>query len=129
VLNGSGVTGQAAKAAASLTRRGFTVLSQGDAPSYGNTTSVIEYPAAASLPAADTLKAQLSHVTVKLDPSLARGTIELITGTSHAGLKTATPGKKRPAVSGLSSAFGGITGSARMCSTAGKATFTGTVNG
>jgi len=132
VLNGSGVTGQAAKAAGSLTSRGFTVVSQGNAPSYGHKGSVIEYPAAASLPAANTLKAQLSHVTVKLNPKLARGTIELITGSSYAGLKTTTKsGKTRRAVSGLSSTYGGITGKARMCSTAGKATFTGpgTVNG
>jgi LCP family protein required for cell wall assembly len=132
VLNGSGVSGQAAKAAASLTSRGFTVVSQGNAPSYSYKGSVIEYPAAASLAAVNTLKAQLRHVTVKLNPNLARGTIELITGSSYAGLKASSkPGKTRRAVSGLSSTYGGITGKARMCSTAGKATFTGpgTVNG
>lgn len=134
VLNGSGVAGQAAAAGASLARAGFTVVSEGDAPGYGYATSVIAYPAAASLPAVHALQARLGPVTIRPDPRLAGGTIELITGSSYHGLAPAArsrSGSPGSALTGLSRAYGGITGSARMCSQTGKAAFTGagTVNG
>lgn len=134
VLNGSGVAGQAAKARSSLTSRGFTVVSEGNAPNYNYATSVIEYAGRAELAAVNTLKAEFSHVTLRQNASLTPGTIELITGSSYSGLKPASAANlasSQRSISGLSSKYGGITGSARMCSSSGLATFTGagTVNG
>jgi len=140
VLNGSDVSGQAAQVSAALAKRGFKILSKGNMPGYGYANSVIEYRAATDLPAVNTLKAQLSHVTIRQDASLPAGVIELITGSSYTGLTAKAPhasaspassASRKPSVSGLSSTTGGITGSARMCSTSGKTTFTGagTVNG
>jgi LCP family protein required for cell wall assembly len=135
VLNGSGVAGQAAKAGTSLTSRGFDVVSEGDAARYNYTTSVIEYARPAELAAVNTLKAEFSHITVQQNASLTRGTIELITGSSYSGLNPALAASNlassQHSISGLSGKYGGITGSARMCSSSGLATFTGagTVNG
>lgn len=92
VLNGSGTAGLAGQAASALTSRGFHVVGTGDAttaagaPDYSFTKSVIRYSSSASLPEVNTLKKQLSPVTVTRDASLAPGTIDLILGSSFTGL-------------------------------------------
>jgi LCP family protein required for cell wall assembly len=113
VLNGSGVAGLAGTVGAKLTSRGFDVVGTTDAASFGYTKSVIEYASAADRPAAETLKAQLSSVTLKLDPSLTPGTVDLIVGSSFTALKAQAP--KQQSVNGLSHKYSGITGSTSVC--------------
>jgi LCP family protein required for cell wall assembly len=124
VLNGSGVTGQAALVAAALTKRGFHVTGQGNAANYTYTKSVIEYSGAADLPAADTLKAQLSNVTLVQNASLTKGTIELISGSKYVGLKSkkasgASSAAAQAALNNIAKTYGGINGNQNVC----KATY------
>jgi len=107
ILNGSGVQGIAAQAAAGLTSRGFDVTGTGNAASFAYTNSVIEYPSAAEMPAVNTLKKELTNVTGLLDASLAPGTVDLILGSDFTGLVPQGPGASpsaTPAASGSSSA-------------------------
>jgi len=90
VLNGSGAYQAAGSAAAALTARGFDVTGTGDAANFHYATSVIEYASAADKPAVNTLKKELTSVTVRKDASLTPGTIELIIGSDYTGL-TAQP--------------------------------------
>jgi LCP family protein required for cell wall assembly len=114
VLNGSGVSGVAGAVATRLTNRGFKIVGTGDAANFGYAKSVIEYSSAADRPAANTLKAQLSSVTLKRNSSLAAGTIELIVGSSFTALKPPPPPTQQ-AVTGLSHKYKGITGSTSVC--------------
>ena len=107
VLNGSSGANLASQAAAALTSRGFTVVGTGYAATTSYTASVIQYAAAADLPAARTLKQQFSSVTVRLDPSVTPGTVQVILGSSFT--KLAPPRQTGQAVSGLSTDYGGIT--------------------
>ncbi len=125
VLNGSGAAGVAGQAASALTSRGFDVLGTGDATSasgaadFTYTTSVIEYASPSLLAAADTLKKQLSPVTVRENPALAPGTVDLILGSSFTALApqgsaSAGSGKATrptPSVSSLAQSYNGITAS------------------
>jgi LCP family protein required for cell wall assembly len=136
ILNGSGVQGVAAQAAAGLTSRGFVVTGTGNAASFAYTNSVIEYPSAADMAAVNTLKKELTNVTALLVPTLAPGTVALILGSDFSGLVPLGPGASpsatasgspsaqasastlspspRPSVSvsGLASSSGGITAAA-----------------
>ncbi len=128
VLNGSGVTGIATQAASALASRGFVITSTGDAASFDYTSSVIEYASAASQPAVNTLEKQLTSVTVRRDPSLAPGAIELILGTSFTRLAAPHPAASPARSSGrtvgtLAKSYGGTTGSASCKS--GTGAFTG----
>ena len=132
ILNGSGYPDLAAQAATGLTTRGFDVTGTGDAPSSAYTTSVIEYASAADLGQVNTLEQQLSHVTDKLDASLAPGSIELILGADFTGLTpasasaspstspTASPSASPSGLGGLASSNGGITAAA-ACTSDGSA--------
>jgi LCP family protein required for cell wall assembly len=132
VLNGSGISKLASQAASALSSRGFQITGTGDAagaggiPNYSYTTSVIEYASATEMPAVNTLRKQLSQVTVRQDSALAPGTIELILGSSYSALAAAgssaaaptAPGSSPTAsaspghsVSSLATNYGGITGS------------------
>lgn len=114
VLNGSGQANVAAVAATALTNRGFHVLGKGDAVSFTYTKSVIEYSSASALPAAQTLRKQLSSVTVQHTAGIAPGTVTLILGSTFtalapqsAGGQGTTPGQP---VNSLAKSYGGITG-------------------
>jgi LCP family protein required for cell wall assembly len=91
VLNGSGVTGIAAQAAAGLTSRGFDVTGTGNAASFAYTNSVIEYASTADMAAVNTLKQELTNVTDLQDSSLTPGTVELILGSDFTGLAPQSP--------------------------------------
>jgi LCP family protein required for cell wall assembly len=116
VLNGSGASGVAATTGAALTSRGFNVLGTGDASAFDYTQSVIEYASASEKPQVRALRKQLNDVTVKVNPSLEAGTVELILGQSYTGTlsdsggDTSTTGKK--GVDGLSKTYNGIKGNA-----------------
>jgi LCP family protein required for cell wall assembly len=141
VLNGSGIHGVAAQAATDLTSRGFDVTGTGNAASFGYASSMIEYASAADLAAINTLKEQLTDVTVSQDTQLAPGTIELIIGTDFTGLTpqpsasespsasqsaspstsqsqppSASPSASASSVGSLASANGGITAAASCVS-------------
>jgi LCP family protein required for cell wall assembly len=107
VLNGSGVSGIAAVAAAGLTSRGFDVTGTGNAASFAYTKSVIEYASAADLAAVNTLKQQLTNVTDLQVSSLTPGTVELILGADFTALVPQNPaGSPSPGASASSSASG-----------------------
>jgi LCP family protein required for cell wall assembly len=86
VLNGSGISRAADKAAAGLTSRGFNVTGTGDAPNFAYRKSVIEYSTTADMPAVNTLKKELTNVTSLQVPSIAPGTVDLILGSDFTGL-------------------------------------------
>jgi LCP family protein required for cell wall assembly len=121
VLNGSGAPGVAAQVAAALTSRGFVVAGTDDA-AFSYTDSVIEYATAADLPAARTLKTQLTSVTVRQDASLAPGTIVLVVGSSYRALApkalTASAYSSGQSLTNLAASDGGIIGSASCTSDA-----------
>ncbi len=120
VLNGSGTSGVAGQTATALATRGFHVLGTGNATTasgavdYSYTTSVIEYGSPSGLAAADTLKKELTAVTVRQNTSLAKGTLDLILGSSFTSLAPQSanmPGAKpSPSVGSLAKNYGGITG-------------------
>ena len=97
VLNGSGVSRVAGEAAAGLTSRGFVVTGTGDAPSFAYTKSVIEYSSLADLAAVNTLKQELTNVTLLQVTSQAPGTVDLILGSDFTGL--VPQGPRTPQVS------------------------------
>ena len=86
VLNGSGMAGVAAVAAGELSSRGFDVTGTGDATSFGNPASVVEYGAASDLPAARTVAAQVPGSVLKLDPTLGAGAVDLVLGSNFTQL-------------------------------------------
>jgi hypothetical protein len=116
VLNGSGVNLIASQVGNGLTARGFDVVGTGDATHFGHIKSVIEYQSAAELPAVNTLKAQLSSVIVRLDPSLPAGTLNLIVGSSFTSLTADPSASPSPSsstsISKLSQQYHGIKGDA-----------------
>lgn len=123
VLNGSGIGGVASQAATALTGRGFDVVgapadatTPAGAPDFSYTTSVIRYASAADLPAADTLRKQLSSVRLKKDPRLAPGTVDLILGSSFTALapqgSSSPSASASPSIGSLAHSYGGITGNA-----------------
>jgi LCP family protein required for cell wall assembly len=118
VLNGAGINGLAGQAGSDLTSHGFNVVGTGNADNFAYTNPVIRYASSADKPAVNTLKAQLSNVTVERSSSLAPGTIELIVGSGFAGLSapsSSSPTSSAHPVSQLSTAFGGITGNTKIC--------------
>jgi LCP family protein required for cell wall assembly len=138
VLNGTTRPGLATATYADLASRGYAMVGQpGDAAASDYTKSVIEYPSAASLPAARTLARVISHVRLVPDAGLAPGTIQLILGSTFAGLTDAgsspsgsrggndsQAGTPSPTASPSSSAglpnlteqYGGISGNVGICS-------------
>jgi LCP family protein required for cell wall assembly len=122
VLNGSGVNLIASQVGSDLTTRGFDVvgtsdaMTPGGAPDFSYTSSVIEYRSAAELPAVRTLKAQLTSVIIRRDPTLPRGTLSLIVGSSFTSLAADANGSPSPSAStsinNLSHRYGGIKGDA-----------------
>jgi LCP family protein required for cell wall assembly len=136
VLNGTTVPSLAADTGAGLAARGFQLMGTGNvAASPG---SVIEYPSAAELPAARTLAGQVAGATLRRDPAVSAGTVELVLGDSFSSLapqagqagstptSTPAPGTSpsaspsgSPSVSGLAKTYGGITGNANCRTDAG----------
>ncbi len=99
VLNGSGAYDAAGSAAASLTSRGFDVTGTGNADNFHYTDSVIEYASAADKPAVNTLKKELTGVTVRQVATLTPGTIELIIGSDYTGLAADPSASPTPSAS------------------------------
>ncbi|MGH9062752.1 MAG: LCP family protein, partial [Acidimicrobiales bacterium] len=86
VLNGSGATGQATQAAAGLRSAGFTVISYGDASSYGHATSTVAYGPGNAEAAATVASYVEGGATPEADASLGGSTVVLTTGSSFTGV-------------------------------------------
>ena len=117
VLNGSGLQGVAAQAAADLTSRGFNVEGSGNAPNFNYTESVVEYASAADLPAATTLEHEFTDVELLKVPTVAPGTVQVILGSDFTTLAPASSSSSGQ-LAGLTQTYGGITGSTNICSDA-----------
>ncbi|HUC60077.1 MAG TPA: LCP family protein [Streptosporangiaceae bacterium] len=122
VLNGSGVTGIAGSTADALTDRGFHVLGASSAmtaegsPNFTYVQSVVQYGSAADLAAARTVAAQLTNVTLQLDPSVTTGTVNLILGSDFTALANGKSGKSQSTSPGnLASQYNGYTGTTNVC--------------
>ena len=124
VLNGTTSSNLATTTAASLSQRGFTVVGQpADAASNTYTSSVIEYKSAAELPEAHTLAAVVGTATLTEVPSLPGTALQLILGSSFAGLTpvgnnstgSASSSGSGSALSNLTTTYGGINGSVNIC--------------
>ncbi len=111
VLNGSGVQGIANTTATALTARGFHVLgASGALTSTGATDfsyvkSVVQYGSSADLAAAQTVAAQLTDVTLQLDPSAAGRHVNLVLGSDFTALappRSQPPGNLAKQYSGYS---------------------------
>lgn len=88
VLNGSGVSGQAGQAAASLRTAGFKVTSTGNAGSFGYASSVVQYGPGGS-DAAKLLSAKIGGgATLQEVSSLSGNNLVLITGQAFSGIST-----------------------------------------
>ena len=111
VLNGSGAQGVAGQVSTALSGRGFDVTGAADAANFGYTNSVIEYAASVGIAAVNTLKAELTDVTVEQDASLTPGTIELIIGSDYTGLTAQATATASAPPSGTVSPSGSSSGS------------------
>jgi len=129
ILNGSGIVGIAQQAAQVAADQGFRILGVGTAASSAHQNSVVEYAVAASRPAAMRLQ-DLVGGAVQRDPRLPPGAIDVIIGADFALRHPPSAASPRGQASsadqaaaarlarsgGQLSAYGGISGSANVCS-------------
>jgi LCP family protein required for cell wall assembly len=121
VLNGSGVQGIAATTGTALTGRGFNVLgaaaalTSAGAPDFSYVQSVVQYGSAADLSAASTVAAQLTNVTLQLDPSVTAGTVNLILGSDFKSLSTPGHSQSTTTPGNLAGQYNGYTGGTNVC--------------
>jgi hypothetical protein len=86
------------------------------ANNFNYASSVVEYGSSAGKAAAKTVAAQLSNVTLQLNPSVAPGRVDLILGSSFTALQTKAKAQKKAAsVASLSKTYGGLTGNTNVC--------------
>lgn len=88
VLNGSGVSGAAAKAAAALAAEGFHAVVAGDASASTYTSTVVQY-GSSKLQSSQTTQAAIPGSKRELDSSLG-STLTVIVGSSYTGVKPVT---------------------------------------
>lgn len=92
VLNGSGVSGQAGRAAASLRADGFDITSTGNAAAFTYSSNVIEY-GPDGVAAAKLLQAKVGGgTTLQEDPSLSGDHLVLVTGQAFSGASSVAAG-------------------------------------
>ena len=120
VFNGTTRPDLATTTAASLTSRGFHVVNIADAATLGYTASVVEYASGTDLPAARAVASQITDVKLRRDSSLSPGTVQLILGSSFAGLSSGGPtgatASPSAGTDNLASQYGGIRGNVGICS-------------
>jgi polyisoprenyl-teichoic acid--peptidoglycan teichoic acid transferase len=87
VQNGTGQPGQAGKAETALQAQGFVVTGVGTAPSLNNPTSMVRYRSGDDGKAALVASSVIGGATLQADPSLASGTVVLVTGASYGGIQ------------------------------------------
>jgi hypothetical protein len=86
VLNGSGRSGEAAKAGNDLVRQGFRVSSTHSANNFGYTTSVVRYLPGNEAKAQLLASAVQGATQLQVDSSIQGADVELITGSSYQGI-------------------------------------------
>jgi LCP family protein required for cell wall assembly len=91
VLNGSGVTHQAATAAQALQTAGFTVSGTGEAPNFSYGTNTIEYGSGDSADAQYLESRMVGGAALQPDSDLSSGDLVLITGGNYQGINTSAP--------------------------------------
>jgi LCP family protein required for cell wall assembly len=124
VFNGTTRPDLATTTAASLSARGFHVVTIADAATPEYTKSVVAYASAADLPAARAVAALISNVSLRRNFSLSPGTVQLILGSSFTGLAS-TPAAGAPmagprasptaSTANLVGQYGGIRGNVSIC--------------
>ncbi|HLG91403.1 MAG TPA: LCP family protein [Acidimicrobiales bacterium] len=92
VLNGSGVPGQAAEAAAALRAAGFRVAGTGDASSFAYQRSVVLYPPGAEARARLLASFVGGATAVRLASGQQSHTLVLVTGSGFSGVRAPAPG-------------------------------------
>jgi LCP family protein required for cell wall assembly len=95
VLNGSGVSGLAARAKGELETAGFTVTGVGNADSSDHAQTVVRHAAGDEARAA-TVAAQVPGSAVELDDTLTAGTVQLVLGEDFNGVGVATTAQPAP---------------------------------
>ncbi len=97
VLNGSGVTGQASKAASDLRTAGFKVGTTGNAATYHYSQPVVLY-APGQQAAANLLESQVGGgAAIQVDDTLSGAQLTLVTGSTYTGIRAgANPAKPAP---------------------------------
>ena len=115
VLNGSGVSGQAAEAASGLRTRGFQVTGTGNSPATESETVVRFHPGQQDM-ATTVAGAVKGPVTTSADPTVPSGSVVLVTGRSFGGIGAAPtastpapPSTSTPSASGTGEPPGAIT--------------------
>jgi LCP family protein required for cell wall assembly len=97
VLNGSGVTGVAAKAAAALEAEGFHATVGGDADRSDYATTQVRY-GSSKVQSSQTVKAAITGSHRVSDPTLG-STITVIIGANYSGVRAVTVGTASPSPS------------------------------
>jgi LCP family protein required for cell wall assembly len=96
VLNGSGVSGQAATAAGDLRGAGFVVSGTGNASTFHHTQSVILY-APSNLAKAQALRSRLvGGAQLQADSTVAGADVDLVTGSSYQGVSSSAHAPAAP---------------------------------
>jgi hypothetical protein len=94
VLNGSGVSGAATKAASALTAEGFTATVGGDAPTSDHTKTLVEY-GDSRVQSSQTVAAAITGSVRKHDSSLG-DSLTVVIGKSYSGVVPVTVGSASP---------------------------------
>lgn len=116
VLNGTTTYGLATSTSTSLSQAGFDVVgAPTDASTDTYSSSVIEYKDAAELPEANTLATVVSNATLQEDPSLTGSSLQLILGSTFAGLGSTSSGSSSAALANAAITYGGITANVNIC--------------
>jgi hypothetical protein len=99
VLNGSGVTGQAAEAAEALGAAGFDVVGAGDAEAFAGGATVVRFAPGKQAEADLVRRWLVAGAQLQEADSAADVDVEVVTGTDWAGVRAepAPPGDGAPA--------------------------------
>jgi hypothetical protein len=97
VLNGSGASGQAGRAATELRAAGFKVAGTGNATSFAHSQSVVLYAPGKQADAQFLQSQVVGGAQVQQDSTLKGADVALVTGTSFSGIHVATTPAPAPA--------------------------------
>lgn len=107
VLNGSGMAGQALRAASEVAAAGFQVAGTGDSATAGHVASVVRYGPGQDAQAKLLQSEVGGSVSIQADPNLHGSNLALVTGTAFTGVHAsgpASPPKSGSSASGTSAA-------------------------
>lgn len=104
VLNGNGTTGIAAKVSQALQAAGVSVAGVGNASSFSHTASIVEYAPGQGSQASALAAMVQGGATTKANSSLGSSTLDLIVGSSYAGIVKPSAASSGASTSGPSAA-------------------------